>query len=59
MAATLSKIGSATTLVNAALSTVVVVIIWPALYSALSKSGLLIWKKNKKAGTEAPPEKAE
>ena len=59
MAATLSKIGSATTLVNAAISTVVVVIIWPALYSALSKSGLLIWKKNKKAGAEATQEKAE
>ena len=41
MAATLSKIGSATTLVNAVASTVFVTILWPALYTALRKAGKL------------------
>jgi len=39
MAATLSKIGSATTLVNAITSCVIVVVLWPTLRSALIKAG--------------------
>lgn len=44
IAAALAKIGSLTTLVNAAVSTLIVVVIWPPLYSALKKSGMLRWK---------------
>jgi len=44
IAAALAKIGSLTTLVNAAVSTLIVVVIWPPLYSALKKSGMLHWK---------------
>jgi len=43
MAATLSKIGSATSLVNAVISTIVVTVLWPALFTALKKSGMLHW----------------
>ncbi len=43
LSAALSKIGSATTLVNAVASTVFVFVLWPALYSALSKAGMLPW----------------
>ncbi len=43
LSATLSKIGSATTLVNAVASTVIVFVLWPALYSALAKTGRLPW----------------
>ena len=43
ISATLAKIGSATTLVNAAASTIAVVILWPALYGALAKAGKLPW----------------
>lgn len=45
MAATLSKIGSVTTLVNAVISAVAVIVLWPALYTALKKAGVLNWKK--------------
>ena len=41
LAATLSKIGSATTLVNAIASSIFVAILWPALYTALRKAGML------------------
>ncbi len=44
MAATLSKIGSATSLVNAVISTIVVTAVWPALYTALKKAGMLHWE---------------
>ena len=43
LSATLSKIGSVTSLVNAASSTVVVIVLWPALYTALCKAGKLPW----------------
>ena len=43
LSAALSKIGSATTLVNAIASTVMVFILWPALYTALFKAGKLPW----------------
>lgn len=43
MAATLSKIGSVTTLVNAVISTLCVTVIWTALYPALRKARLLPW----------------
>ena len=39
----LSKIGSATTLVNAVASTIMVFLLWPALYTALARSGKLPW----------------
>ncbi len=45
MAATLAKIGSAASLVNAIISTAVVTVIWPALYAALKKSGMLHWEE--------------
>jgi len=43
MSAALSKMGSVTTLVNAALSTVVVFILWTALYPALKHGHALTW----------------
>ncbi len=43
LSAALSKIGSATTLVNAAASTVVVFVLWPALYATLGKTDKLPW----------------
>ena len=43
MAATLSKIGSVTTLVNALASIAFVTIIWPALYTALKRANMLNW----------------
>ncbi len=43
LSAALAKIGSATTLVNAVASTVVVFVLWPALYSALKKADKLPW----------------
>ena len=43
LSAALSKIGSATTLVNAVASTVMVFLLWPALYTALARSGKLPW----------------
>ena len=43
---TLAKISSAATLVNAAASTVAVVILWPALYRGLSKAGMLAWNRS-------------
>ena len=46
LSATLAKIGSVTTLVNAVASTVAVVILWPALYRALSKSNNLLWNSS-------------
>ncbi|MBQ6663672.1 MAG: ECF transporter S component [Firmicutes bacterium] len=48
LSATLSKIGSVTTLVNAVISTILVFVLWPALYSALSKAGKLPWHEEKK-----------
>lgn len=44
LSATLAKIGSMTTLVNAIVSTIAVTVIWPALYAALRQAGLLPWK---------------
>jgi len=43
----LAKIGSVTTLVNAIVSTIAVVILWPAIYTALRKANLLPWKTEK------------
>ena len=43
LSAALAKIGSATTLVNAVASTVMVFILWPALYAALGKTDKLPW----------------
>ena len=43
LSAALSKIGSATTLVNAVASTIMVFLLWPALYTALARSGKLPW----------------
>ena len=43
LSAALAKIGSATTLVNAIASTVMVFLLWPALYTALARSGKLPW----------------
>lgn len=45
LSATLSRIGSLTTLVNAVLSTVCVFILWRALYPALKRGNLLGWEK--------------
>lgn len=44
LSAALSKIGSVTTLVNAVASSVAVFVLWPALYTALSKSNRLPWQ---------------
>lgn len=41
LAKTLAKIGSMATLVNAIASVAVVTLVWPALYAALKRSGLL------------------
>ena len=43
LSAALAKIGSATTLVNAIASTIIVFILWPALYTALGKTDRLPW----------------
>ena len=43
LSAALAKIGSATTLVNAVISSILVFVLWPALYSALSKADKLPW----------------
>ena len=43
LSAALAKISSVTTLVNAAASTVAVVILWPALFRALAKTDKLPW----------------
>ena len=43
LSAALAKIGSVTTLVNAIASTVAVVILWPALYRALTRTNTLPW----------------
>ena len=43
LSAALAKIGSATTLVNAVASTIVVFVLWPALYTALKKADKLPW----------------
>ena len=43
LAAELAKISSATTLANAVCSVLFVFILWPALYAALSRSGMLFW----------------
>ena len=43
LSAALAKIGSATTLVNAVASTIMVFLLWPALYTALARSGKLPW----------------
>lgn len=48
MSAALSKMGSVTTLVNAVLSTLVVWILWSAVYPALRHGGLLVWAKKDK-----------
>ena len=39
--ATLAKIGAGTTLVNAVMSSIFVVVIWPALYAALTRARIL------------------
>ena len=43
LAAELAKISSATTLANAVCSVIFVFILWPALYAALARSGMLLW----------------
>ncbi|MCR5090785.1 MAG: ECF transporter S component [Oscillospiraceae bacterium] len=43
LSATLAKIGSAATLVNAVASTAAVVVLWPALYRALARANRLPW----------------
>ena len=43
LSAALAKIGSATTLVNAVASTLLVFILWPSLYTALTKTDKLPW----------------
>ena len=43
LSAALAKIDSAATLVNTVVSTVLVFILWPALYTALAKTGKLPW----------------
>ena len=43
LSAALAKIGSATTLVNAVASTLLVFILWPSLYTALAKTDKLPW----------------
>ncbi len=57
MAATLSKIGSLTTLVNAAVSTLIVTVAWTALYPALHKGRLLPWQEAEEAEAEPPAQK--
>lgn len=47
MAAALAKIGSLATLTNAVISTVVVTVLWPALYTVLRRAGLLVWESGK------------
>ena len=47
LSATLAKIGSVTTLVNTIASSIFVFVIWPALYSALGKTGKLPWQEVK------------
>ena len=47
LSATLAKIGSVTTLVNTIASSIFVFVIWPALYSALDKTGKLPWQEVK------------
>ena len=43
LSAALAKIGSATALVNAVASTIMFFLLWPALYTALARSGKLPW----------------
>jgi uncharacterized membrane protein len=43
LSAALAKIGSATTLVNAVASTLLVFVLWPSLYTALAKTDKLPW----------------
>ena len=43
LSAALAKISSATTLVNAVVSTVLVFLLWPSLYTALAKTDKLPW----------------
>ena len=43
LSAALAKIGSATTLVNAVASTLLVFVLWPSLYTALAKTDKLSW----------------
>ena len=50
LSAALAKIGSATTLVNAVASTVLVFVLWPSLYTALSKTDKLPWKPDAESG---------
>ena len=47
MSATLAKIGSVATLVNSTVSTIIVGIIWPAVYTALKKANMLTWGNKK------------
>ncbi len=43
LSAALAKIGSATTLVNAVVSTILIFLLWPPLYTALAKTDKLPW----------------
>ena len=52
LSAALSKIGSATTLVNAIASTIVVFILWPALYAALARTDKLPWSNAEAHGRQ-------
>ena len=51
LSAALAKIGSATTLVNAVTSTVLVFVLWPSLYTALAKTDKLPWSVELPADT--------
>lgn len=52
VSAMLAKIGSATTLVNAVLSAVCVVIFWTGIYPPLRRGGLLAWENERKGKKE-------
>jgi hypothetical protein len=54
LAAELAKISSAATLANAVCSVIFVFILWPALYAALARSGMLLWNS-----PESPSETSE
>lgn len=54
VSAMLAKIGSATTLVNAVLSAVCVVVFWTGIYPPLRRGGLLAWGTERQSTTENP-----
>lgn len=54
VSAMLAKIGSATTLVNAVLSTICVVVFWTGIYPPLRRGGLLAWGTEERSKTQNP-----